>query len=128
MLAIVKDCLIRNFQLCISSKFMPRIGIAIPAREIAARYVQTNAVPSPEDIAGCPEIDLVFVGSPWLNQRCSFPVCKTSISSADNTIGKILRIAIGVNIYQACHKIGICRAGNGPKMYFDRASHLEILF
>src|SRR5271157_4038934 len=118
----------RHCQLGIRSKFMSRIGIAIPTREIATCYVQADTVPGSEDIAGCPEVDHIFVGSPWLNQRWSFPMRKVSITSADNTIGEILCIAIRVNIYQACYKIGIWRARNGPEMYFDWPGHLKILF
>ncbi len=53
---------------------------------------------------------------------------KVSITSTDNTISKILCIAIRVNIYQARDKIGIWRARNGPEMHFDWPGHLNVLF
>src|SRR6266446_5350731 len=128
MLAIVQDGLMRNRQLTISAKIVSCIGIAVPAREIAACHIQANTVSSPEDIAGCPEVNFILVGCPRLNQRRSFSTLKVAITSTNDTICEILCITIRVNIHQARDKIGIWCARNGPYMYLDRPCHLEILF
>ncbi len=85
-------------------------------------------MPGFKDIAGGPEVDLILVGHSWLNQRGRFSARKVAIASTDNAIGEILRITTRMDIYQACHKIGIRCARNGPEIYLDRAGHLDILF
>ena len=47
--------------LCISSEIVTGIGIAVPAREIAARHIEADAVSCLEDIAGGPEINFILI-------------------------------------------------------------------
>src|SRR6266480_459511 len=105
---------------------MPRIGITIPAWKVAACYIQTDAVSCSEHITCGPEINLVLVSSSRFNQRSILPQRSITITSTDNTIGKILSIAISMYIYQASYKIGIWRTRNGPEMNFDLPRHLQV--
>src|SRR6185312_13852629 len=52
VLVVVQNSLVCNCQLCIYSKIMSRIGIAIPARETAARHVEANTMSGLEDVTG----------------------------------------------------------------------------
>ena len=89
---------------------MTGVGVAIPTREVTAGDIQANRMTRLEDIAGCPEINFILVGFSWLDQRWSLSLREVAIASAIDTVGQILRIAIGIDIDQACHKIGVRRA------------------
>src|SRR5436189_98006 len=106
---------------------MTCIGVAVPTWEIAARHIQADTVSCFEDIAGCPEINFVLVGFSWFNERRGFTLGKVAIACANDTVGKILCVAIGMDIDQTSHEIGIQSARRGPEVYHDRAGYLNIL-
>src|SRR5215472_2771906 len=110
MFAVVQDGLMSNCQFSIDTEVMAGVGVAIPTWEIATGHVQANAMSSFEDIAGCPQINLILIGSSWLNERWSLAVSEVAIAGTDNAVREVLRITIGVNIDQACHEIGVGRA------------------
>src|SRR5205814_3092275 len=86
---VVQDGLVRYDHLCISSEIVTGIGIAVPTREIAAGHVQANAVSGLEDVAGGPQVDFIFVGLAWLDQRGRFPALKMAIAGANDAIGQV---------------------------------------
>jgi len=53
--------LARGFELAIDEQIIPRVLIAIVAGEIAGRDFKPKPMSCFEDVAGCPEIDSVFV-------------------------------------------------------------------
>src|SRR5712692_1056800 len=107
MLAVVQDPLVCYGQFGISAKVVAGVGVAIPTGEVATGHVQADAMPSLEDIAGGPQVDLILVGASRLDQRWGFTVREVAIASADNAVGQVLRVAVWMYIYQACHEIGI---------------------
>ena len=94
----------------INTEVVSCVWIAIPAWEVAARDIQPKAMSLLENIARCPQVYFVLVGFSWLDQRWSLSLREVAIASAIDTVGQILRIAIGIDIDQACHKIGVRRA------------------
>src|SRR5215207_9424881 len=61
MLSIVEDRLHRRQHLRVRAELVTGVEVAIEAREVAAGHLQTDAVPLAKEIAGRPEVDLVFV-------------------------------------------------------------------
>src|SRR2546430_13428773 len=106
---------------------VPRLRSAIPARETAARHIQADAMSLLKDIAGGPQIDLVLIHPPRLNQRWRLAAGKITISCSDNAIGQILRVSIGMDIDESRHKISIDGAGRSPQPHADWPRHLHIL-
>src|SRR3989442_7099295 len=92
VLMVMQNPLTCHRQLSINTKIMARIRVAIPAGKIAARHVQADAVPSLEDVAGGPQVDVVLVGASRLDQRWSFTARGIAIAGADNTVGQVLRV------------------------------------
>src|SRR5438105_2447195 len=84
-------------------------------------------MPGLKDIAGGPEIYRILVGFPWLDERGRFTMGKVTIASADDTIGQILGVAIGMHINQACHKIGIRCTRSSPQVYRYGTGYFNIL-
>jgi PadR family transcriptional regulator AphA len=120
MRGIVQDCLTCGRQFIISTKVVARVGIAVPARKIAAGDIQANAVPLLKDIACCPEIDFIRICLLRYNQRWSFTLCEAMVAGANDAIGEIACVAIGMDIDQLRYKIGIGRARSCPQMQIYR--------
>src|SRR5258705_11642123 len=55
MLAVMQNHLVSHGKLFVGPKFMASIGVAIPAREVAAGYMQANAMASFKDVARRPK-------------------------------------------------------------------------
>src|SRR5205085_6967897 len=86
-----------------------------------------DRMPGLKDIAGGPEIYCILVGLPRLDERGRLTMGKVAIASADDAIGQILGIAIGMDINQARHKIGIRCTRSGPQVYSYGAGYFNIL-
>ena len=127
MIGIMQDGLVGGDQFAVLAKSMAGVGIAVPAREVAASDVQANAMALLEDVAGGPQVDDVFVGFARLNQRGRGALREIAVAGANDAIVKILGVAIGIDIDEASDKIGIRRAGGGPEMDDERAGDLCIL-
>src|SRR6266571_9168089 len=126
MLAVMQDRLVRYCQFSIGAKVTTGIGIAVPAREIAARDVQADTMPSLEDIARGPQIYLILVGFAGFDQRRRLSPREIAIASTDDTIRQVLGVSIRMDVYQPRHEISIGRARGRPKVYQDRTGHLDI--
>src|SRR5216683_5011255 len=83
VLAVVQDRLVRYRQFSIGAKVMTGIGIAVPAREIAACHIQADTMPRLEDIARRPQIYLILVGFARFDQRRRLSLGEIAIASAD---------------------------------------------
>src|SRR5215207_9262548 len=125
MLAIVEDRLHRRQHLRVRAELVTGIEVAVEAREVAAAHFQTDAVTLAEEIAGCPEIDLVFVdltGRDWPGS-----VGPLTVAGTDDAVGKVARVAVWVDIDQLPGEIGIRRAGCRPEVEMNRTGHLGVL-
>src|SRR5258706_5359480 len=107
MFAVMQNHLVSHGKLFVDTKIMTSVGVAIPAREVAAGYIQANAMASFKDVTRRPEIDFILVSLAGLKQRRIFTLREATIASTDDAIGQVLRIAIGMDIHQSRHKIGI---------------------
>src|SRR5215204_238866 len=125
MLSIVEDGLHRWLHLRVRAELVTGVEVAIEAWEVAAAHLQTNAVPFAEEIAGRPEVDLVFVDLTWRDR--SRNVGPLAVAGADDAVSEVARVAIRVNIDQLPREVGIRRGGRRPEVKPHRTGHLSVL-
>src|SRR5215204_5220540 len=125
MLSIVEDGLHRWLHLRVRAELVTGVEVAIEAWEVAAAHLKTDAVPLVEEIAGRPEVDLVFVDLAGRDRPRS--VGPQAVSGADDAVGEIARVAVRVDIDQLPCEIGIRRGGCRPEVKPHRTGHLGVL-
>src|SRR5260370_32293422 len=59
--AVVENGLLRNADLAVGAKVMPRVLISVITREVARRNFEPDAMPRLEDVARRPKVDRVVV-------------------------------------------------------------------
>ncbi len=72
----------------------PGVGITVELREIAAGYIDTDAMPFLEQITGRKGIDLYLVNAAGLHQLRTLP--GIAIPHAQNAVGQIHCIAVRI--------------------------------
>ena len=68
ILDVVQNSLQHGLEVAVLGNPLPRVGVAIEAREVAAGDLYPDPVPRLEDIAGGPQIDRVAIHSARLHQ------------------------------------------------------------
>lgn len=103
------------------------IEVAVPKREVAARYVQSDAVPRAEQVARCVQIDGVFGDFARIQQLRFTPHAVTE-PCADHPLGDVQRSPVGKDIAQTSHKIRVPRRGRCEERRFDESRHFHVAF
>ena len=101
------------------------VGVAVEAREIAARNLQADAVAFQEDVGGDAgvdghAVDLAGHGRLGLLQR-------VAIAQAQDAVGQVARLAVGEHVHQLGREIGVVRAGRHVQHHLHRPDHLQIV-
>src|SRR5665213_287323 len=119
ILAIMQDRLMGDLRRRIARRGQTRVEIAVPAWEAAGCHLYANAMTSPKDIAGRPEVQHILVGPPRLDQCGRFAQGEVAIARPDYPVGEIERTPIGLHVKQSDHEVSVRGRGNGPEMDGD---------
>ena len=103
---IVIDRLVGNNHVDIRAGIIARIQVPIPKREVAAGYVYPDAVAFPEHVTGHLQVNRELVCGTGDQKLGRSPDIFTE-ACTDNALGDIDGAAIGVNICQLRHKVGV---------------------
>src|SRR5215212_3834453 len=125
MLSIVADRLHGRLHLGVRAEFVTGVEVAIEAWEVATAHLQTDAVPLAEEVAGRPEVDLVFVDLTGRDRPGS--VGPLSVAGADDAVGEVARVTVRVDVDQLAREIGIRRGGRRPEVKPYQTGHLGVL-
>ena len=107
-------------------RIFARIQIAVEPREVAAGYVQPDAMPRQKCIARRPQIDIVFVDFAGLKQGCR-RFLASAVTRADNPVLDILGIPVGVHIDKLGRPVRVFGACGRKKLHCNRPGHLDSL-
>src|SRR5260370_13862470 len=93
------------------------VGVAIKAREVAARDLQADTMSGSKDLGGCTNGNVQFIDVVWLHQHRLRQ--RFSVAGTQDAIGDRLGAAIGVDIDEFGSEIGIPlrRAGEQHPLY-----------
>ena len=100
------------------------IQVALVAREVAARDLDSDPVPGLEDVAGLPQVDRVFVNLAGLNrpglvEGRSQPPAPYALTENDGA-------AVRIHVHQSRGEIGVRRISGGVDGGGHGAGYLQI--
>ena len=119
---IVVNCLVCDFYLCTIARLFPCIPVSAEFGECTAADIDADPVPFLEYQASCPEVDIELVDIfrlHWLG--ISVGISKTGLTYI---VVDPHRIAIGLDIYKASEKVGVCDIGGNIQFDTQRACYL----
>ena len=99
------DCFGGFHGLSIHPEFMPCVRVPIPPVEVTAGYLHSYAVSLFNNIAGCPQINRIFVYFTWLDEI--WLAVGVAIPGADYAFLYHVGIAVGEDVHQGGCEIGI---------------------
>ena len=123
---LVKYGLTRVRAACPCSEWLAAIEVAVKPREVARADLETDPMPPPEDVTCRPQIDSKQIRLSDLYQlgfTGGFP-----ISGTNDSIEKVLGVAVRMNIDEFRRKVGVDRRRGRPQGQADRSRDLDRLF